>query len=170
MSVYDTLCHELSVILKIPIERVRGECFFKNECYLTQHVLDNSEEKPNFNRETDYKFEYWAGDVPEIQERCNCYTPIRYNFVCVFRETNIPFILGSKCIKRLDPRAFMSKCLDINCNKLIESGYCSLHKRKCPCGIFHKNNSICYCYVCNKKVKIEHGSDRCNRCAFDKYY
>lgn len=170
MSVYDTLCRQLSVILDIPIDRVHEEDFFRNECYLTQHVLDNCQDKPDFNKESDYKFEYWNGDLPATQAECNCFTRIRYNFVCVFRETDTPFILGSTCIKRLDPGAFLVECLDKNCTKLVKTGFCSLHKRKCPCGRIHKNNSICYCYVCNKKAKIEHGSDRCNRCSFDKYY
>lgn len=170
MSVYDTLCHELAVILNLPVGRIYSKGFFRNECFITQHVLDNEPDKPNFNKKTEYKFEHWYGNLPAIQEKCCCFTPIRYNFVCVFRETNTPFILGSSCINQLDPKAFWIECLDNNCAKLVKTGYCSLHKRKCPCGKIHRNNSICYCYVCNKKGKIAHGSDRCNRCAFDKYY
>lgn len=60
MNVYDILCCNLAVILDIPIDRVHREDFFRNECYLTQHVLDNESDTSGSPPYTDYKFEYWT--------------------------------------------------------------------------------------------------------------
>lgn len=170
MSVYDVLVHRLSVILEIPVDTIYSKDFFKKECFLSQYILDNRPDLPSNIDKNDYEYQHWTGTCPYVQETCECLTRIRYNFICVHKASNTPFILGSHCICLLNPDAFKKKCLDKNCTKLVKTGYCKTHKRKCICGKIHRDNHICYCYQCNKKSIIKHGSNLCDRCAFDKYY
>lgn len=153
--IHNKLCNNLAQHLDIKISEVFSPDFFISKCELANMYwycpIENKTNIPTFipARKAFVKCLITEEEAPAYSRICHCENEgLADNYIIKHVESDQFFILGSKCVSRLNPLALKRICqtCGIKHRDLLSFTHCASCRKPCSiCGIniFHSFNADC---------------------------